>query len=109
MPFVWRIRTLPISLSGQAAPLRLRLFVAQEATKVGALVLQDDGQFKIAVNDRLWQLLPLPLRVVGRERLRFDSVLLGARQHLFVVDGDVVRLRPDARERLQATLADVFR
>lgn len=82
--------------------------LAQEATKVGALVVQDDAQFKTAVNDRLWQLLPLPIRVIGRERLRFDSVLLGARQHLFVIDGDVVRLRPDAREQLQATLADVF-
>lgn len=84
------------------------LELARETTVVGSSVLRDDRRFKEAVNDKLWQLLPLPVRMIGRQRLRWDPLLLGLRSQLFTVQGDTVCMRDDARERIQIALGQVF-
>jgi hypothetical protein len=84
------------------------LEIAAHAAALGAVVLNDDARFKAAVNDTLWTLLPLPLRLIGRERLRWDAVLYGLKGQLFVLDGEQVRVRTDARERVLGALNRVF-
>ena len=47
----------------------------------------------------------MPVRLIGRERLHWDSMFIKARATLFIIDGDSVSLHPDARQRLEQMIA----
>lgn len=67
---------------------------------LGTTYITDDEKFKQKVNDRLWKMLPLPIRIVGRKRLHWDSVLLGIRDKVFIIQDDKIQIIPDAKEKI---------
>jgi hypothetical protein len=82
--------------------------VLKYATKVaesGSTYISDDTKYRTHVIDPAWDLLPMPVRLIGRERLHWDSMFNKARASLFVIDGDSVSLHPDARQRLEQMIA----
>lgn len=81
---------------------------ASDIATLGKPVVADDARFTAHVNDRLWKVMPLPIRLLGRKRLQFDRLLLGIRDQIFVIEGDVVRVRNDARDRIRAVLQPVL-
>lgn len=77
------------------------LSYASKTTSSGASYISDDAKYKTTVIDPAWDLMPLPIRMIGRDRLKWDSMFLAARANLFVVDGETVTLHPEARQRLE--------
>ena len=77
------------------------LSYATKAAQFGAISISDDEKYRAYVIDPAWDLLPLPFRMIGRERLRWDSMFQAARSSLFVVEDDTVSIHPDARRRLE--------
>lgn len=74
---------------------------AAKAAESGSTYISDDVKYRTHVIDPVWDLLPMPIRLIGRERLQWDAMFYKARTNLFVVDGDSVSLHPDARQRLE--------
>ncbi len=77
------------------------LSYAAQAAQSGAIYISDDEKYRAYVIDPAWDLLPLPIRMIGRERLRWDPIFQAARSSLFIVEDDTVSLHPDARRRLE--------
>lgn len=82
------------AVSGQA------ISVFAEVTSLGKSFIVQDDKFKTQVNDRLWAMVPLPVRLVGRKRLHWDEMLFGLRDNVFVVEGETVHLRTDAKDEI---------
>ena len=78
---------------------------ATKAAQSGAIYISDDEKYRAYVIDPAWSLLPLPIRMIGRERLRWDSMFQAARLSLFVAEDDTVSIHPDARRRLEQLIA----
>ena len=66
--------------------------------------LVDEARFRETVIDPAWNQLPIPLRLMGRERLRWDEILLGLRPEVFDIASGKIRLRADAEARVNAAL-----
>ena len=63
----------------------------------------DEKAFRQVAVDPIWNSLPVPVRMIGRKKLRWDSFLLEARGLVFSVNADMkLALRPDATTRLAA-------
>lgn len=77
---------------------------AAKAAASGNAYISDDVKYRTHVIDPAWDLLPMPVRLIGRERLHWDSMFNKARASLFVIEGDSVSLHPDARQRLEQLL-----
>lgn len=80
------------------------LSYAAKAAKSGGSYISDDEKYRAYVVDPAWDLLPLPIRMIGRQRLRWDSLFNAARASLFLIEDDAVSLHPDARCRLEKLL-----
>lgn len=81
------------------------LSYATKAAQSGAIYISDDEKYRAYVIDPAWDLLPLPIRMIGRERLRWDSMFQAARSSIFVAEDDTVSIHPDARRRLEQLIA----
>ncbi|WP_374090581.1 hypothetical protein [Methylomicrobium lacus] len=84
------------------------LQICYEMAKYGRQQITDNQKYQQHVIDRLWDLLPPPLRLFGRDRIGWDSKLFGLRDKIFLIDGENVKVRPDAKEQITATLKSVF-
>jgi hypothetical protein len=73
---------------------------ASQAASKGSSFIADDTKYKANVVDPAWEMLPMPVRLLGRERLRWDSIFDSARAKVFVVDGDSVAVHPEAKQRI---------
>jgi hypothetical protein len=73
---------------------------ASQAASKGSSFIADDIKYKTNVVDPAWEMLPMPVRLLGRERLRWDSIFDSARARVFVVDGESVTVHPEARQRI---------
>ena len=71
--------------------------VAAKLSGAAADTLTDDAKYRERVIDPAWGLLPLPVRLVGRRRLRWDELFLALRAEAFVVRDGRVALRDDGR------------
>jgi WD40 repeat protein len=80
------------------------LELANQAATLGKTCIADDARFKATVNDPLWQMVPLPLRLFGRNRLRWDSLLFGIRDSVFIIEADRVYLHPETKQRINTAL-----
>ncbi len=78
---------------------------ATKAAESGSTYISDDVKYRTHVIDPAWDLLPMPVRLIGRERLHWDAMFNKARASLFVINGDSVSLHPDARQRLEQMIA----
>jgi hypothetical protein len=73
---------------------------ASQAASKGNSFIADDAKYKANVVDPAWEMLPMPVRLLGRERLRWDSIFESARTWVFVVDGESVSVHPEAKQRI---------
>ena len=92
-------------LQGQGAQVvdsALRAAVGRAVSTVA-----DDDLFRAAVVDVAWNLMPTPVRLIGRRRLRFDSLLLGLRSAAFDLSGATVRLRADLAGGIWAAMMEM--
>src|SRR4051812_46990300 len=66
-------------------------------------VAVDEKTYRQAAVEPIWASLALPLRMIGRDKLRWDDFLLAARADVFQAKPDgTLALRADAGERLAA-------
>lgn len=63
-------------------------------------LLLDDDRYRACVIDPAWEAMPAPVRLIGRNRLRWDEMFLAIRDEVFEVNGETVVLRHDATPRL---------
>jgi hypothetical protein len=64
----------------------------QALKKIGTETLQDEQKYKACVVDPLWEALPLPVRLLGRDRLRWDTICNALKTTIFIVDKNEVRI-----------------
>ena len=76
-----------------------------KAVSLGAANIADEAKYKTSVIDASWDLMPLPVKLLGRERLQWDQFFAMARSELIVVDGETVTLHPDARTKISDAIA----
>ena len=81
---------------------------ASQAASKGSSFIADDAKYKANVVDPAWEMLPMPVRLLGRERLRWDSLFDSARAKVFVVDGENVTVHPEARQRINHLFAGML-
>jgi hypothetical protein len=82
-------------------------YVSQAANK-GSAFIADDNKYKANVVDPAWETLPMPVRMLGRERLKWDDIFTTARAKVFVVDGENVSVHPEAKQRIIQLFAGMF-
>lgn len=73
---------------------------ANQAAAKGSSFIADDAKYRANVIDPTWEMLPMPVRMIGRERLKWDALFYAARATVFVIDGDSVSVHPDAKQRV---------
>jgi molecular chaperone DnaK len=71
-------------------------------------VLTDDDRFRRAIIDPAWELMPAPVRFLGRDRVRWDALLLALRDQMFEVQDARVVVRGDVASRFQGIAGAVF-
>ena len=75
----------------------------QKLTGKPKSVAVDEKAYRQAAIEPIWNGVPLPVRLVGRSKFRFDDVMLAARTEVFLVSADAkLSLRADAPDRLWA-------
>src|SRR5439155_1111378 len=85
------------------------LQAAQSLAGKSKQILLDLNLYRRQAVDPIWDQLPVPLRLLGRDKLRWDDYLLALRTELFVAQPDGrLALRPDAAARLDALAERLF-
>jgi hypothetical protein len=73
-----------------------------------AHTLSDDDLYRRTVIDPAWHMMPLPIRLLGRERLGWDELFFRLRSEVFEVRGSELHLRTDARAKLLPILGKML-
>ena len=73
-----------------------------------ATVLHNDDSFRRLVIDPTWDLVPLPIKMLGRKRLCWDAIFFALRDETFQIDGDSISLRPNARQVVASVVLRVL-
>lgn len=73
---------------------------ASKAAERGSVCIADEASYRKCVIDPAWEIMPAPIRLLGRDRLKWDSIFSAARSKLFVIEGEAVSVHPDAKKRL---------
>lgn len=73
---------------------------ATQAAAKGSSYIADDAKYRANVIDPAWEMLPMPVRLLGRERMKWDAMFYSARAQVFVIDGDAVSVHPEAKQRI---------
>ncbi|HEX3313588.1 MAG TPA: Hsp70 family protein [Gemmataceae bacterium] len=82
---------------------RLILQTAQSIAGQPKQVLLDVNHYRQKVVEPIWNQLPVPMRLLGKDQLRWEDIMLAMRTELFVAGGDGrIGIRPDAGARLDA-------
>ena len=81
------------------------LEVANQAVALGAPTIAEDEKYKIHVVDPLWLAMPLPIQLLGRDRLKWDATLGDLRGKMFLIDGQNVKVHPDAVSHIDALVS----
>jgi len=63
-----------------------------------AHMVTDDDHFRHSIIDPTWDLMPLPIRLIGRERLGWDELFFRLRSEVLEVRGGTLHLRSNARD-----------
>lgn len=71
-------------------------------------VLSDSAQFREQVVDPAWRTLPVPFRLIGRERCQWDSILDSARVRGLRTSNGIVRGVDNLHQVLTGILVDHF-
>lgn len=81
---------------------------ANQAAAKGSAFIADDAKYRANVIDPSWETLPMPVRLIGRERIKWDSLFYAARSTVFVIEGDSVSVHPDAKDRVSRMLSEML-
>ncbi len=81
----------------------LRSVVGQDVEQV-----RNHERYRVQVIDRGWGALPERVRAIGRERLRWDEILLVLRREVYAYEGGKITLRPDAQTRILSALEQLL-
>ena len=82
---------------------RLILQTAQSIAGQPKQLLLDMNLYRQKVVEPIWNQLPVPMRLLGKDQLRWEDIMLAMRTELFVAGGDGrIGIRPDAAARLDA-------
>ncbi len=71
-------------------------------------LIVDEALFRQHIINETWNYLPLPLRQLGRDQLRWDEFFLALRMEVFVTLEGKLALRPDALQRLEILARRLF-
>src|SRR5262245_42561217 len=71
-------------------------------------VVTDLAQFQNLIVYPIWNMLPLPIRLMGRPKLRWDEFFTNLRPEVFLAPDGRVALRPDASQRLMLLANRMF-
>lgn len=78
----------------------------QQAVGRPSSALAADDQFRSNVALRAWQAAPLQFRMLDPEKLRWEEFMLAVREAAFDLSRNVVALKPNWQEAVQAVLAE---
>jgi len=81
---------------------------ATQAAAKGSPYIADDAKYQASVIDPAWEMLPMPVRLIGRERMKWDAIFYSARSQVFVIDGDAVSVHPEAKQRINDLCAKML-
>jgi molecular chaperone DnaK len=76
----------------------------QAAVGCPPAVVTDEARFRRAVIEPGWNALPLPQRMVGRKKFRWDELFLILRKEVFLATDGKLTLRPDTPARVRAAV-----
>jgi molecular chaperone DnaK len=71
-------------------------------------VATDKALFTQVVINPGWESLPLPIRMAGRQKMRWDDFLQEARKEAYIAADSKIAFRPDAGARVLALLVKMF-
>src|SRR5262245_4895151 len=71
-------------------------------------IITDLAQYQNQVVYPIWNMLPLPIRLMGRPKLRWDEFFTNLRPEVFLAPDGRVALRPDASQRLMLLANRMF-
>ena len=73
----------------------------------GTSYISDDGKYEIFV-DRTWEMLPLPVRLVGRESLGYDTAMFTLRNAVFGNDKSDLEVNKKDEGIIKKTIMGMF-
>ena len=79
-----------------------------KAVGQSAALLSDETTYRRLVADPAWEQLPAPLRLMGKERLRWDELLHALRREAFDTASGRAALRADASARVAAHIGKLL-
>ena len=72
-------------------------------------IVEDASAFRGSVADPIWERMPLPVKMLNRNEIRYDEFLVAARSHAFQATPEgQLAARPDLGQRLEALAAVLF-
>ncbi len=80
--------------------VKLVLQALQPAVGQPATTVTDNAQFQKTVIDPGWNMIPVPLRVRGRDKLRWDDFLRDLRKHVYGVSAGKIGFQSDLETRI---------
>ena len=74
----------------------------------GSDTIRDDQKYKERVVDPAWDVMPFPIRLIGRDRLRWNLIFAKMRTSVFAIEGEQVRVKTESLKELQVLIKDVW-
>ena len=76
--------------------------------KKGSSYISDDSKYGIFV-DRTWEMLPLPVRLIGRDSLRYDAAMFTLRNRVFGKDDNEPEIDKNDEGIIKKAIKGMFR
>jgi hypothetical protein len=92
---------------GERISFRALDIIQERAKEFGVQLVANDDEYKLRIVDPLWD-MATPLHIIGRERLGWDTWMFKLRDSIFVIEGDTVKVCPNAREKVMAALRNII-
>src|SRR5436309_3922860 len=88
----------------------LKLIHSALQTHVGQprSLITDEAKYRAKIIEPTWNFLPLPLRMIGRQKLRWDEFFLALRLEVFLGNDGKLRLREDTPARMESLARRLF-
>ena len=80
----------------------------KNAGKKGSSYISNDTKYQGFV-DRTWELLPLPVRLIGKDNLGFNSTMFLLRNSVFGKDEDEPKIDPKDEGLIKKTIQSMFK
>jgi hypothetical protein len=64
----------------------------------GKEFIQEDVKYLEYVANSIFKMLPFPIQLLGKERLKWDPIMLDVRDEVVVINPDKITLQPNSAE-----------